>query len=126
MNAAARRQDNDNLKQFHAVVKKAYAQAKKLGDIPAVDVSVYDKLVACPAVVHPQAYGNQRLGGWVRPVHAHRDWRRRVKRMYARQQKGWSPLDWFQDIDWEAIWNWILENIVPILKLLLVIVPFII
>lgn len=116
--------DADNLKAFVATVKKAYKQEKAAGRIPKKDLSVYDKLIECPAVVNPQKYSGHH-GGWVRPVHAHRDWRRRVKRMYARE-KGWSPLDWFRDIDWEAIWNWILENIVPILKLLLVIVPFII
>ncbi len=111
------RRDSDNLRQFHAVVKRAYIVAKKAGNIPAQSISVYDKLVANPAVSNNQ-------GGWVRPVYAHRQWRRRVARLYYRS-KG-QPLrglfDW--DLDWERIQAWILENIVPVIKLLLVIVPF--
>lgn len=123
---ATARRDSENLAQFHKVVKRAYETEKNAGNIPAQDISVYDKLVACPAVVHPKTYG--RNTGWVRPVHAHRHWRRRVASMYRRENgRGGLFTGWFDwDIDWEEIWNWILENIIPILKLLLVIVPFII
>lgn len=114
------RRNSDNLKQFHAVVKRAYTVAKKSGNIPAQSISVYDKLVASPAVV----LNNQE--GWVRPIYAHRQWRRRVSRLYYRS-KG-QPLRGFFDweLDWEQIRDWVLENIIPVFKLLLVIVPFII
>lgn len=113
------RRDSDNLRQFHAVVNRAYTVAKKAGNIPAQSISVYDKLVPSPI---PVISDNQEE--WSRP--AHRRWRRRVARLYYRS-KG-QPLrglfDW--DLDWEQIQGWILENIIPVLKLLLVIVPFII
>jgi len=113
-------QNSDNLRVFHDVVERAYQQEKRAGRIPAQDVSVYDKLVACPAVVYNDQQGQSQL------VHAHRLWRRRVHRMYRRSHGG--PLrDLFDfNFDWESIWNWILENIVPILKLLLIIVLFLI
>lgn len=115
------RQDSDNLRQFHAVVKRTYTIAKKAGNIPAQSISVYDKLVASPAVV----LSNNQVG-WVRPIYAHRQWRRRVARLYH-QSKG-QPLRGFFDweLNWEQIQDWILENMIPIMKLLLVIVPFII
>ena len=113
------RRNSDNLKQFHAVVKRAYSVAKKTGNIPVQDISVYDKLVGSSAVV----LSNDQ-GGWVRPIYAHRQWRRRVARMYYRS-KG-QPLrgifDW--ELDWEQLQAWILENIIPVIKLLLVAVPF--
>ncbi len=109
---------SDNLRVFHDVIERAYRQEKSAGRIPAQDVSVYDQLIACPAVVYNNQQGRAQL------VHAHKQWRRRVYRMYQRSQG--RPLRGLFDFDfdWEEIWNWILENIVPILKLLLIVVPF--
>ena len=70
--------DTDNLRQFHNAVKYAYQTQKQAGNIPAQTISVYDKLVACPQVVSVGKYGNRRR------VHAHRQWRRAVARMYRR------------------------------------------
>ncbi len=118
--------DSENLRMFHAIVERAYNHEKRASRIPAQDVSIYDKLMACPSVVNPQSYNNRQ--GWVRPVYAHRSWRRRVYRMYQRSEgrplTGIFDFDW--NFDWESIWNWIQENVIPILKMLLVIVPFII
>lgn len=115
--------DAQNLKQFHTMVARAYKQAKSTGKIARNDISVYDKLITSPAVVYST---NQR--GWVRPVYAHRQWRRQVARMYYRSTgkpvRGLFGLD--RGINWEDIWTWILENIVPILRMLLMLVPFII
>lgn len=117
--------DKKNLKQFSDVVKRAYAASKAAGNIPAQELALCDKLIACPAVAYPQDWGGNR-GGWVRPVHAHRQWRRQVARMY-RRERGRPIRGLFEfDFDWEAIMAWIIENIVPIVKMLLVIAPFII
>jgi hypothetical protein len=105
----------DNLKQFHTAVVRAYQAQKKAGNIPAQTISVYDKLVTCPQVVKQS--GNRRR------VHAHRRWRREVAKMY-RRSTGRQVLDW--SIDWSAIIEWLTENIIPILKLMLTIVPFLI
>lgn len=111
------RRDSDNLRQFHAVVERAYIVSKKAGNIPALSIAAYDKLVTSPTVA-------LNLGEWVRPIH--RPWRRRVARLYYRS-KGQPLRGFFEwDLDWEQIYMWILENIVPIVKLLLVIVPFVI
>ena len=110
----------NNLEQFVSTVKKAYSQQRC--SLPENDLNIYDKLIECPAVVTHKGQG-----GWVgRPIQVHRQWRRRVAQAYAKSE-GRPLLGVFGfDLDWEAIWTWILENIVPILKMLLVIVPFII
>lgn len=109
--------DKDNLNQFISTIKRAYKHAKQLGDIPATDISIYDKLIECPAVVAPSGEG---FGG--RPVYVHRLWRRKVARLYHREH----PLgEGAWDISWTAIMDFLLENILPILKLLIVIVPLI-
>lgn len=108
--------DATNLKQFHTVVKRAYSEAKEAGSIPSAFVCVFDKLVSYPAVVR---------GPGFRPVEVHREWRKRVARIYFRRRAlrdGW--FNW--DIDWSSIYNWILENVVPILKLLMMALPFLI
>jgi hypothetical protein len=111
--------DSANLQQFHTVVTRAYEIQKTAGKIVAGDIDTYDKLIACPAVVYQQQQG------WVRPINVHKQWRRRVRRRYLLQHAT-GPMDWLQDIDWEEIWNWVLENIVPILKMLLAFALFII
>jgi hypothetical protein len=116
MNALA---DQKNIDQFVKVVRKAYAVAKGEGLIPAREVSIYDKLAVCPAVVTEPASFMQPA----RTIQAHRVWRRRVAQMYRRQHGiSAGPFDF--NLDWESVWNWLLENIVPILKVLIMIVPF--
>jgi len=114
-----------NLSEFFETVKEAYTQTKRRGLIPSAHLNTYDALIACPAVVTPRAYGQQ--GGWAgRPLKAHRLWRRRVARAWAKSQ-GRPLLGFFDfDLDWQEMWDWILENIIPIMKMLLTIVPFII
>jgi hypothetical protein len=114
----------DNVKKFHEVMTKVYKQAKREGLIPAVDINIYDKLVACPATVMPPRNG--RNSGWVQPIQVHDQWRRRVARRYHRAHG--QPLRGLFDfnIDWEAIYNWIMENIIPILKMLMAFLPFLI
>jgi hypothetical protein len=110
--------NNDNLKQFHTTVVSAYQAQKRAGNIPAQTISVYNKLVACPQVVSVGKYGNRRR------VHAHRQWRRAVARMYRRDTGQPVGLDW--SIDWTSIVEWVMENIIPILRLMLTIVPFLV
>lgn len=108
-----------NLDQFIHVIKKAYAEAKKTGTIPAGDIDVYDKLVACPAVVYSSA-GRGRS----RPIYLHRQWRRQVIKLYRRQNGRIGGI--LDDIDWEEILAWLIENIVPIIMLIIQIAPLII
>ena len=115
--------DGANLKQFYATVKRAYINERKQGNIPVADVKRYDKAIECPAIVKPKA-GD----GWINPIHAHRQWRHNVARMY-REKRGGSffglfDFDW--EIDWHRIAKWIADNIVKIVKVLVNIVPMII
>lgn len=111
-----------NLDQFVKTVRNAYQAAKQAGKIKEDQIEMYDALTACPAVVYPT---NNNFG-WVEPIYAHKQWRRKVATLYYKDQGrplrgifGWN-------VDWESVWNWILENIVPILKILIAIVPFLI
>jgi len=106
----------NNLDQFIHVVKKAYAASKVAGTIPAGDISIYDQLVACPAVVYPSAGRGQS-----RPIYLHRQWRRQVIKLYRRQHRRFGGF--LEDINWEEIWAWVLENIVPIIKLIIKYAP---
>jgi hypothetical protein len=109
----------NNLKQFGDVITRAYAEAKQKGLIPNADISLYDKLV----YAGPVCYDTR--GGWSRPVPVHRIWRGRVARLYYRQNPR-TVRGFFDELDWAAIYQWILDNIIPIVKMLLVIIPFLI
>lgn len=103
-----------NLTQFHSVVVRAYTEAKAAGKIPVNDVPKYEKLMAVGYSVR-----NPRTGRLIFP------WglvRNRAARLY-RRQTGVRVRAW--EIDWEAIYQWVLDNIIPILKILLMILPFI-
>lgn len=116
--------DKQNLKQFINAVNKAYAEAKGAGKIPKQDISIYDKIAVCPPVVYPDGWGSSNGNVPERAIHAHKRWRRKAARAYHRQNG--HPVGGYFDfeLDWNEIYNWILENIIPILKMLIVIVPF--
>lgn len=106
---------DSNLSQFHRVVVKAYKEAQAKGMIPKKDIPKYDKLMTVGYSVR-----NPRTGRLIFP------WglvRRRAARLY-RCETGVRVKAW--DIDWEAIYQWVLDNIVPILKILLMLLPFLI
>ena len=106
---------DSNLTQFHRVVTKAYKEAKASGKIPVADLPKYDKLMSVGYSVR-----NPRTGRLVFP------WglvRRRAARLY-RRETGIRVRAW--DIDWEAIYQWVLDNIIPILKILIMLLPFLI
>lgn len=111
----AQYKDRVNLSQFHSIVKRAYLEAKSTGDIPSVFICKFDQLIAVPAIVNRPVIGQ---------VEVHREWRKRVARIRRRRSMREGFFDW--DIDWESIYNWVLENIVPILKLLMMALPFLI
>ncbi len=111
---------SNNMNQFIAVMKKAYATSKSNGAIPAADISIYDKLIAYPAVSNPTDTDR----GWIPPAQAHRQWRRRVARMYSRTHG--RLVGGADGIDWTDILDWLIDNIIPLMKMLFVIIPFII
>lgn len=106
---------DSNLTQFHRVVVKAYEEAKATGRIPPADLPKYEKLMQAGYSVR-----DTRTGRLIFP------WglvRRRAARLY-RRESGIRVRAW--DIDWEAIYQWVLDNIIPILKILMMILPFLI
>ena len=113
--------DRDNLTQFTAVMNKAYRTAKTQGLIPLDKISVYDKLMA----VGPVYTGQTVHGGWSQPIHVHRRWRKRAARLYRREH-GRAIGGFFDEIDWSAVMTWIMENIVPLLEMLFMFLPFLI
>lgn len=103
-----------NLQQFTEVMTRAYTTAKRQGRISAADISIYDQLLI-PTMqgAHPE--------GWVQPKKVnHRKWRRRVARQYERMSGQVIP----DDFSWESIWAWVVENIIPLLKMILPLLLF--
>lgn len=103
-----------NLKQFVEVMTRAYTTAKGQGRISAADISIYDQLlIPTMTGIHPE--------GWVQPRRVNnKKWRRRVTRRYERMSGQIIP----DDFDWQKILDWIIENIIPILKMLLPLLMF--
>lgn len=106
----------NNLAQFRDVVTRAYKQAKRNGRFNDKDIERIDKRLNLGPV-----YTMER-NGHTRKIFVDRLWRRRVARMYWRQH-GKPDRGWFEDVDWNAVYNWILENIVPITRILITLVP---
>ena len=113
MNATKSR-NRGNLQQFADVMTRAYSTAKGQGRISAEDISIYDQfLIPVTQGAHPE--------GWVQPKKVnHRKWRRRVVRRYERVHGQVIP----DDFDWGSILAWLIENILPILKMLLPLLMF--
>lgn len=113
MNATKSR-SRGNLQQFSDVMDRAYSTAKKQGRISATDISIYDQLLIPVATgAHPE--------GWVQPKRvSNKKWRRRVSRRYQRVHGQVIP----DDFDWDSILQWIIENIIPLLKMLLPLLMF--
>lgn len=104
-----------NLQQFADVMTRAYSTAKDQGRISAADISIYDQLLI-PTMqgVHPE--------GWVQPKRVNnKKWRRRVTRKYERTHSGQVIPD---DFDWNSILQWIIENIIPLLRMILPLLMF--
>lgn len=103
-----------NLQQFTDVMTRAYTTAKGQGRISAEDISIYDQLLI------PVAQG-QHPQGWAQPKRVnHKKWRRRVARRYERTHGQIIP----DDFDWNSILEWIIENIIPLLKMILPLLLF--
>lgn len=111
--------NKENLKDFAAVLKRGIEHGQATGVL--VEHFSQEKLTqmvaACDQPVMEDSEG--------KPIFLHRIWRLRVARMYFREH-GRDPDEWPWNIDWEAIWNWVVENIVPIVKALLPLLLFLI
>jgi hypothetical protein len=110
---------DENLRDFASVLKRAIKHGEATGALEGhISPNNLTRLVAaCDQPIMEDREGH--------PVLLHRIWRLRVARMYWRAE-GRDPDEWPWNIDWEAIWNWICENIVPIVKALLPLLLFLI
>lgn len=102
-----------NLTQFHKVIVKAYKKALKDGKIPAKEIAGFDKAIRSGRVKRDRKN---------RPVFVWRLFRLRAARLYSRAHKTKFEIN----LDWEEIYKWVLDNIIPLLKMLLMIIPFMI
>jgi hypothetical protein len=111
--------NKENLKDFASVLKRAIQHGQETGELKThVSQDQLTQLVAaCDQPVMEDHEG--------KPIFLHRIWRVRIARMYWREN-GRDPDEWPWNIDWEAIWNWLVENIVPIVKALLPLLLFLI
>lgn len=104
--------EQENLRQLQSVIKSVYAQAKAASKIPTAELPVCERAIAQAYAL----YGKSSKRVWRRI-------RRRVAARYWREHG--RPIrgifDW--DIDWEAILEWLLDNIVPILKMFIMFAP---
>lgn len=113
------RENRENLKDFASVLKRAIQQSQDTGVLNThfAQKDLTQLVTAMDTPVIKDRDGH--------PIFLHRLWRLRVARMYWREN-GRDPDEQAWNIDWEAIWNWILENIVPIVKALLPLLLFLI
>jgi len=111
--------NRENLKDFASVLKRAIEHGQTTGELTAhfSREKLTQMVAACDQPVMEDADGH--------PIFLHRIWRLRVAGMYWREN-GRDPDEFPWNIDWEAIWNWICENIVPIVKALLPLLLFLI
>lgn len=110
--------DRENLWTFVSTLKSAVEQARATGQLETIPQENVTQFVsACDKPVMQDHNG--------RPIFLHRIWRLRVARMYW-QENGRDSDEKPWNIDWEAIWNWVVENIVPIMKALLPMLLFLI
>lgn len=107
--------DRQNVAQFREVMQRAYAQQKKRGIIKGDEQAKLDKLFA----LDQDDKAVDRAG---RVVFFWRTFRRRVAYNYAKQ-KG-LPVN-FQ-LDWEGIFQWIIDNWELIIRTIIFLVPFLI
>jgi hypothetical protein len=89
------------------MLRKGYRQAKAAGLIPSADLQVCEQTMA-------QVYA---LTG---PEGNHQ-WRRIRRRVMNRYRRDTGAL--VGAIDWEAVLEWFRENIVPLIRLILTLLP---
>ncbi|MHC4370201.1 MAG: hypothetical protein ACYSW8_21525 [Planctomycetota bacterium] len=95
------------LHKFKRVLRDGYRQAKAAGLIPSADLQMCEQTMA-------QAYALTGQEG-------NRHWRRIHRRVMGRYRRDTGAT--MGVIDWEAVMAWIMENIVPLVRLLLTLLP---
>lgn len=112
----------ENLGDFVSILKRGIEHGRATGQLKdRVSEKQVNRLIAACE----QPIGEPFEGKAGEPVFLHRLWRLRIARMYWRQN-GRDPDERPWNIDWEAIWSWIVENIVPIVRALLPLLLFLI
>lgn len=98
----------NSLQQLQREFKRAYNKAKLMGKIPATDRPQYDFAIG-------QAYSFHGREGklfW-------RRFQRRASGMYCES----IGQPYTMDLDWETIWLFLLDNILPLLQALIRLLP---
>jgi hypothetical protein len=95
------------MQKFKTTLRDGYRQAKATGLIPSAELPVCEQVMA-------QVYALTGPDGG-------RQWRRIRRRMLGRYRRDTgTPMG---AIDWEAVMEWIRENIVPLIRLILTLLP---
>lgn len=99
--------DRMNMQAFQTALRDGYRQAKAADLIPSAELPMCEKTIA-------QVYALTGQKG-------DRQWRRIRRRIMARYHRDMgTPMG---AIDWEAVLQWIRENIVPLVRLILTLLP---
>lgn len=107
--------DRQNVAQFKEVMRRAYRHQQEKGVVKGEKKSKLDKLFALDRDDRVVARDGRVLFFW-------RTFRRRASYQYARQ-KG---LPWRIQLDWESLFQWIIDNWQLIVRTIIFLVPFVI
>lgn len=104
---------------FIKTLREAVSEAHSRGNISGKVAKVYEGVLKTPATASIDEYGEL--------IQVHTIWRLHITRMYLRNQafRGEVIKLPLTSINWEQIKDWVLDNIVPIMKVLMMVVPFI-
>ena len=107
--------DRQNVAQFKEVMRRAYRAKKAKGDVKGDEAKKLDKLFSLGPNQRVVARDGRVLFFW-------RTFRRRASYLYAKE-KG---LPWRVQLDWQSLYQWILDNWQLIVRTIIFLVPFII
>ncbi len=107
--------DRENVAQFRTVMKKAFAHQKQAGFVVGEEAAKIEKLFELDVNDKCVARDGRVLFFW-------RTFRRRVAVHYARDHR--VPVRW--QLDWESVWQWILDNWQTIIRMIIFLVPLVV
>lgn len=106
-----------NLKKFHETLMRAYKEANGKHKVPRELASTFESLNQNSMVQDPVTKKTVLIWKLLR---------RRTARLYWHDQQLYALGLFDFELNWEDIYAWILDNLIPILKICLMLLPLLI